>query len=290
MCSGASLIAGMFGASTEEDYQPVGWMGRYPVHVTTLLMGVHILCMILAVFVTALGAAGLLRALMFDNTEVVSGRLWQLATYAFVHPPYPMSSLLWFAVEMYMLFAFGREVERFLGRKGFIWLYALLLLLPALLLTLATPLGRFGLGGSGMLHFGIFVAFATIYPSLEMLLRIQAKWVAIVFAGLITLAAVAAHDWATLLVLWTSVGIAFGFVRFRTGGEFEWLERLKSRFDTKPKFTVVKKPAVSREEEEDLHESIDPILDKIAKSGMSSLTPRERRALDQARAKLLNGK
>ena len=45
-----------------------------------------------------------------------AGRFWQLVTYAFVHPP---SGLLWFAIEMYMLFAFGREVERFIGRRAF---------------------------------------------------------------------------------------------------------------------------------------------------------------------------
>ena len=37
----------------------------------------------------------------------------------FVHPPFSRH-LLWFAVEMYMLFAFGREVERFIGRRAYL--------------------------------------------------------------------------------------------------------------------------------------------------------------------------
>ena len=37
---------------------------------------------------------------------------------------------------MYMLFVFGREVERFIGRRAYIALYVLLLFTPAALLTI----------------------------------------------------------------------------------------------------------------------------------------------------------
>ena len=40
-------------------------------------------------------------------------------------------------------------------------------------------------------------------------------------------------------------------------------------------------------EEEDLHGSIDPILDKISRSGIASLTGRERERLEKARHKLI---
>ncbi len=101
-------------------------VGRYPIHVTTLLVIVHVTCMILSCFLLALGGGSFLGALAFDSAQVISnGRFWQIATYAFVHSP---SSIIWFAIEMYMLFAFGREVERFIGRRAFIALYLLLLL------------------------------------------------------------------------------------------------------------------------------------------------------------------
>ena len=32
----------MFGVTTSDDYRPVAWMGRYPVDVTTMLVGVHV--------------------------------------------------------------------------------------------------------------------------------------------------------------------------------------------------------------------------------------------------------
>ena len=85
------------------------------------------------------------------------------------------SSLFWFAIEMYLLFVFGREVERFLGRRAYIALYAVLLLTPPALLTIWGLWERSVLAGSPALHFGIFVAFATIYPHVELLLRIQGQ-------------------------------------------------------------------------------------------------------------------
>ena len=82
------------------------------------------LCMVLACFLIAFGGGAILTLLQFDSAQVWRGAFWQLGTYAFVHPP---SGLIWFAIEMYMLFAFGREVERFIGRRAFIGLYLLLL-------------------------------------------------------------------------------------------------------------------------------------------------------------------
>ena len=51
-----------------------------------------------------------------------------------------------------------------------------------------------------------------------------------------------------------------------------------------PRPTLQSKPAPPRD---DVIESIDPLLDKIAKHGIASLTAREREKLEQARAELL---
>src|SRR5438874_3199204 len=151
----------MFGVTTSDDYRPVAWMGRYPVDVTTMLVGVHVAAAVFAAILVAVGGGSILGWLQFDSAAVWSGgQVWRLFTYAFIHPP---SALLWFAIEMYMLFVFGREVERFLGRKAFIALYAILLLGPSLLLMLWGLEQRTGLSGSAQIHLGVFVAFATIY-------------------------------------------------------------------------------------------------------------------------------
>ncbi len=52
----APFTIAMFGVATSDDYQPVAWMGRYPIHVPTLLVIVHVTCMILGCFLLALEA------------------------------------------------------------------------------------------------------------------------------------------------------------------------------------------------------------------------------------------
>jgi len=280
----------MFGVTTSDDYQPVTWVGRHPVHVTTLLVAVHVLLLVLTCLLAAFGGAAILGYLIFDSAQVLAlGRVWQIVTYAFVHTPYPVSALLWFAVEMYMLFAFGREIERFIGQRAFILLYGLLLWVPTVFLTLGGLWTRLGVGGSATLHFGIFITFAAIYPNVEMLLRIQAKWVALVLVGIGTLAALAAHDWAGMIMLWATIATAITFVRLRgIGPELVWWSDFKSRWQPKPKFQVVPRSAPRRVvEPENVHESIDPVLEKISKQGINSLTASERRALDRARTRLL---
>src|SRR6059058_4687825 len=53
---GAAFIENMFGVTTSDDYRPVAWMGRYPVDVTTMLVGVHVAAAILAAILVAFGA------------------------------------------------------------------------------------------------------------------------------------------------------------------------------------------------------------------------------------------
>jgi hypothetical protein len=277
----------MFGVVTSDDYQPVGWVGRYPIHVTTLLLIVHVACMITSCFLVAFGVGGVLDLLAFDSAQVLhGGRVWQIATYAFVHSP---SALIWFAIEMYLLFAFGREVERFIGRRAFVALYAVLLFAPTILLTIWGLGERVGLAGSATIHFGVFIAFAAIYPNIEMFLRVQAKWIAVIFTAAYTLQLLAYHGWSELAVLWMSVVLAIVFIYLRGAGpELEWLREWPSRFRSKRALSVVPRPTARRVvEPEDIYDSIDPVLDKISKSGIGSLTASERRALDRARNRLL---
>ncbi|MEY2547163.1 MAG: hypothetical protein QOG48_2280 [Verrucomicrobiota bacterium] len=278
----------MFGVTTSDDYRPVTWMGRYPVDVTTLLVVAHVSAMVACCLILAFGAPGLLAWLQFDSMAVWrSYAFHQFLTYAFVHGP---SGLIWFAIEMYMLFMFGREVERFFGRRSYIALYALLLLLPPVMLTFWGLSQRTGIAGSATLHFGIFVAFAVLFPNVQFFALISAKWVALILAAIGTLSALAVHDWQSLIVLWLTIAAAFLFIELRGAGpELAWLNSVKNFGRGKPRLHVVQKSSARRVvEPEDVYASVDPILDKIAKSGIGSLTASERRALDRARARLLN--
>jgi membrane associated rhomboid family serine protease len=280
----------MFGVTTSDDYRPVAWMGRYPVDVTTMLVGLHVAAAVFAAVLVAFGAGSILAYLQFDSAAVwYGGQVWRLFTYAFVHWP---SGLIWFAVEMYMLFVFGREVERFIGRRGYIALYLILLVAPAVLLTIWGLWQRSALAGSPALHFGIFIAFATIYPRVELFLRIMAKWVALILAAVYTFQLLAYHAWTDLVVVWTSIGAAFLFIELRGAGpELVWWDALKARVASKPKLTVVQKARPrsggGRTERDEVYASIDPILDKISKFGIGSLTQNERRQLNRERERLL---
>jgi membrane associated rhomboid family serine protease len=278
----------MFGVTTSDDYRPVAWMGRYPVDVTTMLVGLHVVCAVLACILIAIpGLGGTLNYFVFDSARIWNGmQVWRLGSYAFVHYP---SSLLWFAIEMYMLFVFGREVERFIGRSAYIGLYLILLVTPAALLTVWGLWQRSALSGSPALHFGIFVAFATIYPRAELFLRIMTKWVVLILAAIYTLQLLAYHAWSDLMVVWTSIAAAFLFIEMQGAGpELPWWDALKARFAPRPKFHVVPKMHSSRSAEtDDVYTSIDPILDKISKFGIGSLTASERRQLDRERERLL---
>jgi membrane associated rhomboid family serine protease len=281
------FISFMFGVTTSDDYRPVAWMGSYPVDVTTMLVGLHVAVAIITAILVALGAGSVLAYLQFDSAAVwYSGQVWRLFTYAFVHAP---SALLWFAIEMYMLFVFGREVERFIGQRAYIALYLLLLVAPTVVLTLWGLWQRSALAGSPALHFGIFVAFATIYPRVEMFLRVMAKWIALILAGVYTFQLLAYHAWSDLAVVWTSIGTAFLFIELRGAGpELAWWSNLKARIGPKPKFHVVQNTRARRVvDPDDVYTSIDPILDKISKFGIGSLTANERRQLDRERDRLL---
>ena len=276
----------MFGVTTSDDYRPVAWMGRYPVDVTTMLVGLHIALAVIGCVLFAAGTS-VLSYLQFDSTAVFyQGQVWRIVTYAFVHSP---AGLLWFAVEMYMLFVFGREVERFLGQRAYVVLYLILLIAPSLLLTTWGLWQPTALAGSPALHFGIFVAFATIYPRVELFLRIMAKWFALILAAVYTLQLIAYHAWSELAVVWTSIGAAFLFVELRGAGpELAWWSNVKARIGPKPKVRVLQRTHARRAVEPDeVYASIDPILDKISKSGIGSLTANERRQLNRERERLL---
>lgn len=262
-------------------------MGRYPLDVTTILVAAHVAAMIAGCLLIAFGGGALLAWLQFDSAAVLHGYAWhQLITYAFVHPP---SNILWFAIEMYMLFVFGREVERFLGRKAFIGLYCILLIGSSLLLTLWGSNQRTAFAGSADLHLGVFIAFATIYPRVELMFRIMAKWAALVAVAAFTLQLMAYHVWWELAVVWFITAAAFLFVEFRGAGpELPWINKVKAMFRPRPRLHVVQKSSTRRVvEPDDVYAAVDPILDKISKSGIGSLTEGERRQLDRARKRLL---
>ena len=269
---------------TEGDFAPLTWIGRHPVYVSTALAGLHALTMVGTALLMFAGAEGLLKALDFSSSEFLHGlALWEPVTYAFVHPPGIM-----FLVELYMLVAFGTEIERYLGRKAFIRIYLVLLFLPPVLLSAAGLLGYSSIyTGSGALHFGIFIAFATLYPSAEIFFTFQARWVAIALLAVYLLQCLAYSSIVSLVVLLIDCAAAYAIVRQIRHGDvwpiqaiMDWIASFK-----KPRLRVV--PREKAPPAKDFNISIDPILEKISRSGLASLSPHERAQLQRAREELL---
>ncbi len=265
-----------------ENEGPLTWIGNFPIYVSTALAGVHGLTLILTAVAMAAGAEGFLQAFVFSSQAVTKDySLWQICTYAFVHRP----SYWLLLVELYLLVAFGKEIEIFLGRKAFIKLYAGLLVAPPLVLAAASWAGWPSIyWGSSALHFGVFVAFALLYPTVEIFFSIQARWVALALLAINSLQCLALADYTSL----TALGVDCVTACFIVGyfqGRFDRPERPVIRARAIP----FRQTAPTRTEipEEDAIVSIDPILEKISRSGMGSLNARERQLLEQARAQLI---
>jgi membrane associated rhomboid family serine protease len=279
----------MFGQSDyKNDYQPLGYLGRIPLYITTILVITYVTFMVAIALLRAGNAGGLSDLLVYDTDLILQRfQFWRFVTYPLVN-----SVSLWFAVEMYFLYSFGREVERFIGRTAFAVLYLSLVVLGPCLLTAAGTWFPAELRGSGTVNFAMFIAFCTIYPNVEIFFTIKAKWIAAVILGINSLQFLGVHAFVDLLVFWAACLVAFVFIKYLRGqvqfSLWEYLRQRRSRRSLSampsPRVVPQKKAPAPRD---DVIESIDPLLDKIAKHGIGSLTAREREKLEQARAELL---
>ena len=279
----------MFGQTdSRDDYQPFGYVGRVPLYVTTILVITYVVAMVAIALLKAGNAPDYSSFLIYDSTDVLQRfQVWRFVTYPLVNGP-----SLWFAVEMYLLYSFGREVERFIGRTAFGVLYLTLVVLGPCLLTAAGTWSFGVLAGSGTVNFAVFIAFCTIYPNVEIFFSFKAKWIAAVILGINSLILLQNHMVVDLLVFWATCLLAFLFIKYLRGHiQFSLRDYFRLRRSRRslrsvpgPRPALQSKPAPPRD---DVIESIDPLLDKIAKHGIASLTAREREKLEQARAELL---
>jgi membrane associated rhomboid family serine protease len=268
---------------TPESHDPIAWVGRVPVFATTIIVALHVISMVAVALVRASGADAILAQLTFDSGAVLRDwELWRCFTYAFVNSPDP-----WFIIELVMLYIFGRDVEQFLGRKGFVRLYCGLLLLgPSLLLAATMATGRDFALVQGWANFGVFIAFAALYPNAQLIFAITAKVFAWVFLGINALQLVASREWAEMTVLLATATLAWYAIRHGATLNLAFLSRLRpvTHRAGRPRLRVLPSP---EKISSDPHQVIDPLLDKIARNGLASLTRREREQLERARAALI---
>ena len=290
----------MMGFARSDDYQPLFWVQGRPVHVTTLLVSLHCLSLVVSCLIKGITGVGIWPLLDFSSALVRHGWVWQIVTYNFSHLPV---NGLFFLLDMVFLFIWGREVERYFGRSTFIGLYcALLFTPPVYLLTRGLMTGTnqsLSMEGSELVDFGVFIMFATIYPNVQFWFGIACKWFAIVLLALWSLEFFASPYPSDGIVLWLTVAVAYLGTRYASMGS-EAFSILSGFGDRLPRKVVASgiaprakprraldTPAADESRGRDLHESVDPLLDKISKHGLASLTNSERAVLEKARVSLL---
>ena len=266
-----------------ENYDPITWVGRVPVYATTIIVALYVVSMVGVAIALASGAEAGLGKLTFNTESVLrGGELWRCLTYAFVNPPDP-----WFIISLVMLYIFGRDVEQHLGRKGFVRLYlGFLLLGPSLLLAAALVSRQSLFISQSWANFAVFISFAALYPGAQLLFQITAKIFALVLLGISVLQLLAGRQWVEMMVLLATAFLAYYAIRHGSALNLDFISRLRpvSNRSKIPRLRVVKNP---EDETVDPHRIIDPLLEKISRNGLSSLTRREREQLERARAVLL---
>jgi membrane associated rhomboid family serine protease len=203
--------------------------------------------------------------------------IWQFVTYMFLH-----GGLWHLFLNMFILWMFGSEIERYWGSRTFLKYYfftgvgaGVLSWLTAL--NSVTPT----IGASGAIY-GILVAYGMMFPNrpvyLYFLLPVKAKHF-VIFLVIMELMASRGQASSGIAHFAHLGGMLFGYLYLKR-------ERLTylikgSLRDRRSKRQSQKK--WEQEQRRDMDRKVDEILQKVSREGMDSLTQEERDLLDLAR-------
>lgn len=220
--------------------------------------------------------------LALDGAGIKAGEYWKFVSYSLLHF-HPLQIV----GNMLLLFFAGREVEPIIGRRHFVTLYLGATLLGGVACWLALP--HFPVVGTTAAVAAVVVAFATILPELEVTLnlffvlplRLRAKWLALALVamsgvlwfmqstpqiGAPGMVAASFFAWIYMKQLGYGNPLAIQRFIFNRRQRAERLERMNA--------------------EQFITHEIDPILEKISRDGMHSLSRAERKILARGREKI----
>jgi hypothetical protein len=278
---------------TSGNNQPLTSWNNLPIYLTTIITAGFVVGLILSAVLASLGSP-LIGLLVFEMPLRPEWTLWRLFTYVFVgrvsfFTPFSILFFYWLSVG----------IETHLGRTILSRLLILItLVVPAVAAlwwwSFGVPFNSYAINNY-MLMSGLLVTFATLYPNTEAWGWVPFKWVAFACVVCGSLMLLAGRDWLGLTQLWASCAVAFAYTRHAVELEYDDYESPFARVQTwfrRRKFRVVRSdgPPTSRRGdagESAAAEEMDRLLDKIAKSGISSLTAGERSRLEKARQDLL---
>jgi membrane associated rhomboid family serine protease len=272
-----------------DDYRPLFWVQGRPIHANTLIIIAHIVSFtVCGLYNSRYGFFSVVSNLSLSTPDIWHGEVWRLFTYVAFDQAFFSQRSLWFLISILLLYFFGREVEQFVGRRAYLKFYAALILVPSVLLSLiglvSVPAPYLNCGD---VIFGVFVAFATIYPGAmpSFWLPLTARALMWILLAMSVFVDLVWHDYTAAFVLCASSAVGyFGMRLIGAGNGMEWFTNwLENRRTEK----LVRQRNFKIVQEKQINESIDAILDKISKHGVGSLDSRERASLEKARAKLL---
>lgn len=231
----------------------------------------------------AFGLSSMNEVLALDPRAVESGEYWRFISSQVFHV-----NFLHFAVNLAVFYLAGRDVEPIFGRRPFIALCLVSGLLGGIANCAAAPhVATLGFSASTA---AVLMAYTTILPELEhrlwlyfplpAALRAKHFSVAVVLLAGASLATGVALEGGPAGILVGSV-LGWAWARHLGFASPFWFQRRRieqhQRELRRQRMTA----------EDFMTEEIDPILDKIARNGIASLTRSERRILEEGRGKLV---
>ena len=228
--------------------------------------------------------------------DLAHGWVWQLLTFQVLHDP---SNPLHLILNCAMIWIFGRALEERLGVATFLKLYFVSGVFGGLLQCSVSWIfpAHFGSNvavvGASAGVFGLIAAFArlnwdeqvTALIAFIIPVTMRAKYLLLVLAiigglGLLDRRSGIAHA-AHLGGMIAGLGYVLLFIQ---GNHVQVvMEKLRPKRHTRPR---VFKSAEDAPSEEFISKEVDPILDKISKEGIHSLTARELKILESARKRM----
>ena len=262
------------------------WTQR-PRIVLLSLIGANVAIFVAQLFLDAYQPGFVREYLALSDHGLRSAYGWQFISAAFLHDgPWHLLG------NMFLLYLLGRDVESIVGQRHFLFLYLTGTLAGELSHLFLMPDSSALLAASGG-PAAVVVAYAAILPELELTsivffllpVRLKAKHLAYGAFALSTLLVI--FDRSATVAHSSFLGgcIAGWFYAHLLGfGRPSILQRALSqrRAETERYDAMTPEEFIARE--------IDPLLEKISREGMGSLTRAEKRLLAKAREKIVDTK
>lgn len=260
-------------------------VGTVDVTTTLLVIGLSVVSMI----VYAIDKVALLNLALLPD-DVRSGEVWRVVSWPFYNEPD-----IWTALTLYIFWILGSEVERLLGRDRFAVLIGTITIIGGVAATVLD----LGVAGIRPVELAVIVIFAIEFPNAQFFFGIPARALAAVIVALDVLSYTGDRAWEALW--FTAITIVTGVLMMRAFGyahDLPWLPRIplpgtnrpgggrsqakRSRGGRRSSSSHLRVAPPPPSPSTTLPDDIDRILDKIAASGIQSLTAEERAILDQA--------